>query len=348
MVKILHVLNSGSFSGAENVVINIINNMRDEFDFVYCSAQGNIKDVLKKQNIDYMPFSKMSVSNIKRIVKTVNPDIIHAHDFTASIIAAFASCGKPVISHIHNNPPWIKKYCLYSFAYRTACFNFKKILGVSSSVFDEYVFGKQIKCKSKVIGNPIDIEAIRKKAGAADAADKFDVVFLGRLTEQKDPLKFLNIIAKLKKNKTDVKAVMIGDGELRRAVEEKIDSLNLKNNVVLAGFLDNPYGILENSKILCMPSRWEGFGLAAIEALALGVPVAASGVGGIVDIVDSSCGLLCNTDDNFIFEIEKLLNDDKYYEKKHLGSKIQAERLNNIKEYVNTLEDIYLENTVGR
>ena len=105
-----------------------------------------------------------------------------------------------------------------------------------------------------------------------------------------------------------VKAVMIGDGELREIVEEKIQELGLEEIINLKGFLENPYEVLQKCKVLCMPSRWEGFGLAAVEALALGVPVVATEVGGLPGIIDESCGKLCDSKETFVEEIGSLLS----------------------------------------
>ena len=52
-----------------------------------------------------------------------------------------------------------------------------------------------------------------------------------------------------------------------------------------------------------MPSLWEGFGLAAVEALTLGLPVVCSGAGGLCDIVNDSCGKICKTLDEYVSEL---------------------------------------------
>ena len=110
---ILHILNTGSFSGAENVVISIINEFQkrniENIELIYVSLEGSIRKRLEKEKIKYEPIKKMSVGEIKRVIKKYNPDIIHAHDFTASIICAVSAKKIPVISHIHNNCPWLKK-----------------------------------------------------------------------------------------------------------------------------------------------------------------------------------------------------------------------------------------------
>ncbi|MDO5397166.1 MAG: glycosyltransferase [bacterium] len=346
---ILHILNTGSYSGAENVVITIIEGFRRfekyDFRFIYVSFDGAIREVLEKHNIEFEPISSMSLKEIKRVRKKYNPDIIHAHDFTASIICAAAAGKTPVISHIHNNSPWIKTYCANSFIYGLSCLKYRRILGVSESVFEEYVFGRLIRNKSEVIGNPIDIEKI-KKAAENTAGEAYDVVFLGRLTEQKNPLRFIDIIGKVKEIHPGVSAVMIGEGDLRSAVERKVRQLGLEENITLKGFVSNPYGILKNSKMLCIPSVWEGFGLAAVEALALGKPVLATPVGGLPGIVNDRCGGLFETDETFAKEIVKLCTDKDYYECVSKYALCRANEIDNIREYIGMIGSFY--KNIGR
>ena len=115
--KVIFPINSTSYSGLECVAITIIENLRHKFDFVYVTQDGSIVDVLKEKNIDYYIIKKMSVSEIKKCVKELQPDIIHAHDYTASCICALAKIKLPIISHLHNNSPWIKTLHPYSFLY---------------------------------------------------------------------------------------------------------------------------------------------------------------------------------------------------------------------------------------
>ena len=110
-VRVLHVLNTGSYSGAENVVITIINNLKsyENIQCTYLSLNGDIKERLEKENIDYYPVEKLSIKNLKKAIKILNPDIIHAHDYTATLISSLCFTKAKIIAHIHNNSPWIKK-----------------------------------------------------------------------------------------------------------------------------------------------------------------------------------------------------------------------------------------------
>lgn len=342
--KVVHILNSKAYAGAENVVINIIKKMREiyGYEFLYISPKGNIEDVLIKNNINYILLDKIDSKGIKKVIKSYKPDIIHAHDFTTSIIASKNIKNIPIISHLHNNRPWIKKINLRSCIYYLSSFKYNRILGVSKSIFDEYIFSKSIKSKSVVIGNPIDLQNILKKSSMHEEDIKFyDIVYLGRLSEAKNPERFIEIIDTICNENRNIKAVMIGDGELKEICQNKIKILGLEKNIDMLGFIQNPYCILKNSKVQCMTSKWEGYGLAAIESLSLGVPVVASNVGGLKEIVNEECGKLCNSNDEFVSEIISLISNDDIRACKSKNAKERAEKLDNIDYYMKSLDEIY-------
>ena len=212
MKKILHILNSRSYSGAENVVISIINNTKDDFESVYLSKDGNIRDVLGENNILFYPVEKLTVTELRRAVKEMKPDIIHAHDFTAGIMSAVATWKIPIINHLHNNSPWIKKIGLKSILYAMSTLRYKKILTVSESVMDEFVFSGICGKKAEVVGNPIDLEKIINRVENKSICEPYEIAFLGRFSPQKNPLFFLGLVEGLKNKMPDIKEKKIGDG----------------------------------------------------------------------------------------------------------------------------------------
>lgn len=338
--RILHLLSTNAYSGAENVAITIIEHIKQEYDVVYCSPEGSIVEVLKKKDIPYLPLdaAELSIPAIRRAIHKFQPDIIHAHDFRAGMLTCLTGTRVPIVNHLHNNSPWLKYYSIWTVAYAICCLRLNRILTVSDSVMDEFVFGKYFKNKTRVIGNPVDIRKIQKLAEESTLNDKSDIIFLGRLTPQKNPFFFLQIMQKVVEKKANTKIAVVGDGELREEFEEKIEEYHLENNIKMYGFQSNPYGLVKNSKVMCLPSLWEGFGLAVVEALSLGVPVVCSGVGGLSGLVNNKCGKICGTDLNaYVEEIIKLLQDTDYQKKKSLDSISQAEKLSNIDKYIDDI-----------
>ena len=137
-MKILHLLNTNRYSGAENVVCQIINlfSLDDSYEMLYCSPKGDIENSLKERNVRYVGIDKLTCKEVKRIIIEQQPDIIHAHDMKASFIASFV-CGKiPLISHIHNNAYDSRGITLKSVAYLKAAWKAKHILWVSQSAYN--------------------------------------------------------------------------------------------------------------------------------------------------------------------------------------------------------------------
>ena len=341
---IIHLVNSNIFSGLEKVAIDIIENLKDKYDFYYACKDGPIEEVLKEKKIKRIQIKEISKKEILRIEKIYKPNIIHAHDYKATLFCGLFIKNTKIISHLHNNSPWIKEILHpYNYIFLKACLNplMEKIFVVSKSIENEYIFSKFIKDKIQVIGNPISISNVIN--GINLNADKvYDVCFVGRLTKQKNPIRFIKIINLLKEKIPNIKAIIIGDGELKDSCMRKIEKLKLQENIKLLGFIKEPYKEMAKSKVFCLTSDWEGFGLVVFEALALGLPCVVSGVGGIVDIVDDKSSFLCTSDADFEKYISELLHLDKEnYNKKSFSAIKRAKEIENVKEYIKIIDDTY-------
>lgn len=339
---VIHLVNSNSYSGLENVACDIIKNCSNEFEQIYVTQNGPIIENLIEKNIKFEIISKMTIKELKRVVKKYNVDIIHAHDFTASCIASLSLLNISVISHLHHNAPWLKKFNLKTILYLFCSIKFKKILTVSDAIETEYIFSKFMRKKMQTIGNPISVDKIKSMVDDKDYKKKYDICCVGRLTEAKNPIRWLSIVNEVKKEIPNIKTIWVGDGELRDIVELKIKELNLEDTVELVGFQKNPYKYLAASKVFLLTSNWEGFGLSAFEALSLGVPAIVSNVGGLPDIVDNECGYLCDDDSIFIKKIKYYLN--KYKLDNNIKEKClnKSNKLQNLNSYISTIKKIYM------
>ncbi|MBQ9280404.1 MAG: glycosyltransferase [Clostridia bacterium] len=338
---VAHILNTNSFSGAENVVIQIIDGIKEEYQGVYVTRDGPIVELLKERNIDYFIINKLNTKEIRRMCHTLHPAVIHAHDFTTGCVCAAANTRVPIISHLHNNPPWIKSVNLYSLLYFICSRKFKKILLVSPAIEEEYVFSKHLKDKMECVGNPISREKILSRVSKEDYAKKYDICCVARLSKPKNPKKFLEVVKEVKKKIPHVKCVWVGTGELKDEIEKMSHKMGLVENIDFVGFQSNPYSYLAASKIFLLTSSWEGFGLVAFEALTLGLPCVVSNVGGLKGIVDSGCGKLCDNEhlEDYSVIVELLENENRYQEYAENALK-RAEKLDNYKEYVARIKEI--------
>lgn len=345
-MKVIHLMSTDDYSGAENVAINIVNGLDNlGIETYYATQKGKIDEFLHKKNVKkVIHIDKLSIKEIKRIEKEYSPDIIHAHDYRASILAGIACKNAKVISHIHNNSPWIKNiFHPYSWIFLFVSIKFSKILLVSDSIKNEYVFSKLIRKKIEVIGNPVNRQEILNQVRQEDYQKKYDICCVARIDEVKDPMKFILVINKIKNKIPNIKSVWIGKGPLEETVKRNIEELQLGENIELVGFQENPYKYMAASKIFMLTSVWEGYGLVAFEALTLGLPAIVSPVGGLVDIVNNNCGKLCSSNTEFENEIFKLLNNVEYYNKKSYEAIIRSIDLENFAQYMKNIKKIYEE-----
>lgn len=339
-MKILHLLKSNKYSGAENVVLTIMDVCSD-MDVIYASPNGPIREVVESRGHKFYPLNAPSIREVKKAVSELQPDIIHAHDFTMASTAAWAAGNIPVVAHLHNNPPWIKKICPKSVVFAFALPRIQQVISVSKAVEEEYIFRGLMKNKNTVIGNVVDTKSVQQKARESCDCKPVDMVFLGRMTPQKSPILFCQIVESVKKSLPETTARMIGDGELMPQIKEYIHNHKLDDTIELVGFQSNPYPYLNAGKIMVMPSAWEGFGLVAIEAMCLGKPVICSGVGGLADIVDSCCGAKCKEKYTYVNEIVSILNSEMKYEMKAKAACKEAQKYCDLQAYKNAVVKVY-------
>lgn len=341
-MKVIHILNTGGYSGAENVAIQIIDSLNrlPDIEAIYMSREGSIHEILKRHDIGFYSVEKVSIGSIRKMVRELKPDILHCHDYTTSILAAFAT-RKKIVSHLHNNSPWLKRHGLYSWACLIASVRFSSILAVSDSIKKEYVFSRYIARKMRTVGNPINTDAIVSGSMEFPVDEEYDVCFLGRLSAQKSPFLFLEIMGCLRERFPTLKACMIGDGELRNEVKRAIQEKGLGETVDLLGFQSNPYPYLKHSRFLLATSSWEGYGLFAVEALTLGKPVVCTAVGGLPDIVDESCGVVCRTREELLNACVRMLAEESFYQEKARGTKRRVAELAKTDEYMESILKAY-------
>lgn len=343
-MRIIHLLQSPRFSGAENVVCQIIGMLSKEknIDMLYCSRDGQIREALEERNIPFIPIKDITVDEVRRVIKEYSPDIIHAHDMRASYVAARATNKIPIISHIHNNSFDSRGLSVKSIAYIFAGIKAKHIFWVSDSAFKGYAFHHLFKRKSEVLYNIIDIEALYQKMLLDQKNYNFDIVYLGRLTVPKNPQRLLEIFRKLIDKKSDIRIAVIGTGELESEVHKKAEELHLGANVAFLGFQSNPYKMLHDAKAMIMSSLWEGTPMCVLESMSLGVPVVSTPTDGVkVVIKNGKTGFLSDKDEELVEFCLKLCTDKEKREEMSAAAVQSARELMEIEKYKQKIMRVY-------
>lgn len=340
----MHLLSSNKYSGAENVACQIISLFKDEQDIAYCSPSGQIADALKERNIEFVPLNKMSKSEVKKAIKEFKPDIVHAHDPRAICTIGRIKGDFKVIAHVHSNRPDFKKISVNSilFNYIVKKRKIRKIFWVSNSCFNDYYFNKNVKSKSLVLNNIINQDEIIAKAKNSNLQDKTDIIFLGRLTYPKNPQRLIQIISKIVNEKPDLKVGIVGDGNLKEESERLVKDLKLENNIKFYGFQSNAFGLLKNSKLFLISSRFEGNPMCILEAETLGLPIIAPEISELkTTVVEGFSGFLYKSDEDCVEIILELLNNKEKYNKLKKSTEQFSKEYNNFDKYKTSLSETY-------
>ncbi len=139
---------------------------------------------------------------------------------------------------------------------------------------------------------------LREVDAAGPADEGSDVVFAGRLIREKHVDVLLRALALLRERIPDLRAVVVGDGPERPALERLARDLGLEDAVAFTGFLpdhEHVIAAMKASRVFALPSTREGFGIAALEAMACGLPVVTADHprNAVRDLVSDRTGLLC-------------------------------------------------------
>ena len=344
-MKVMHVLNSRIYSGAEKVVCQIIKSFRsvEGMEMVYCSPDSDIvRQMLAEQDVTYLPMETMSTKELGRVIAEQKPDLLHAHDMRASFFAALCCGNIPLVSHIHNNAYDARGLSPKTVAYLLAGFKAKHILWVSNSSFEGYAFHRLFAKKSSVLYNIIDTQAIYRKLAADENTYDYDMIYVGRLTYQKDPQRLMRLCACLKESKPDVKVAIVGTGELLEEVQALCAQLGLQDNVHFLGFQSNPIKMVHDSKAMILTSRWEGTPMCALEAMALGTPIVSTPSDGMKDIVvDGVSGYLTDDDSIMAEKLLKIMEDPAHQAALSRQGKAIFARINDEEHYQEAIAACY-------
>ncbi|WP_338365368.1 glycosyltransferase [uncultured Pseudoalteromonas sp.] len=300
-MKILLVITGLGMGGAEHVVVNMADELLKkgyEVKIVYLTGSALV--LPKNNNIEVIPLNITSAKSfvtsyfkLRNIVKCFKPDVIHSHMVHANILTRCLRLSlkvKKIISTSHSNNEGGKARML---AYRIT----DKLADISTNVSEDAVNesirrGAVAKGRMISIPNGIDTETFcfsdeaRSKIRAELKVDSKKVLLaVGRLTEAKDYPNLLNAIKLLKKQRTDFKLFIVGDGPLKRGLENKLEELSLKEHVELLGLRNDIPALMSAADLFVLSSAWEGFGLVAAEAMACERLVVATDCGGVAQVI---------------------------------------------------------------
>lgn len=206
-------------------------------------------------------------------------DVIHSHQRIAATFVNLIAPWKRRVEHVHNE---FSNLRLVSF--RSTC-----LIAVSESVAKNIRLLYPRRTPLFVVPNGVPDSGI-ELAGRRSEPSQLHLLAAGRLTAQKDPSKFLDLIEAFAKINPAVRGTWVGDGELRDAFLRERDIRSLTEIVSHESWMDRQALIerMGSASALVLTSAWEGLPLVALEALSMGTPVLTTECGEIADLIRSS------------------------------------------------------------
>lgn len=199
----------------------------------------------------------------------------------------------------------------------------------------------QHKSRIRILLNGLDIEKVRRKA-KEDTTVKLEhpaLLYIGRLEERKDPLRLLNIFARVHKQEPKAHLYYLGYGGLSGAVRDSAEKLGLSDQVHLLGYHENPFPIMAQCDVVCMFSLIEGFPMVLLEGVALDKPFVSSVIGGSRILANGQkCGRTVETGEEAVDAIFDMLKADQEHIKSECRKSIKRFEL---KEYIRQIEELF-------
>ncbi len=232
-------------------------------------------------------------SDLRKIIKAFDADIVHCHSSKAGVLGRFAAhtvLPRPAVLYSPHAlaAPLGKKYLYVERALKGLV---DKFLAVSKGEAEDIVrYGvgtqEQIHVAYPAIDPTYFSPRKRQDAKLALGMDEAPLILgLGRLTSQKNPLSFLNIVRQIRCSVPHVRAIWIGAGDLTAEFMNKRTELDLAQTVELISWQHDVRPYLAAADVLLSTSLYESFGYMVAEALAMEVPVVAPAVSGPQDIL---------------------------------------------------------------
>lgn len=301
--RILHLITRLPIGGAERLLVDVVRRLdpiRYESAVCCIQARGELAAELERAGVPVFCLDRMqskrfdwrAIADLARLLRRERISLVHSHLYHANLYGRLAAsvAGVPAVATVHNvyTRRKLHRRLLNKWLSRITV----RVIAVSEDVRDDLVEYDGIDPGRIVtIHNGIDLSRIetpmtrqeaRERLGIPDAALAIGCV--GRLEEQKGHRFLLDACAALKKDPGfafPLRMILAGDGRLRKELENHAIAVGVAPWTSFLGARHDIADILKALDIFAMPSLWEGLSVAMLEAMAAGLPIVISDVGGV-------------------------------------------------------------------
>jgi glycosyltransferase involved in cell wall biosynthesis len=228
---------------------------------------------------------------IRALCRKYCPDVVHTHGFRPDVVDGWAALteGIPVVSTCHGFIESNWRGRAFQWLQRRALRRFDAVIAVSASIASKLrasgVPPERIHLLFNAYaedGKPLSRESARR---LLDLPDALVIGWVGRLSAEKGPDIALEAFAQL--HDRDVRLLIVGEGREQTRLRERAEALGVSERLLWRGMVPNAGKLFPAFDAFLLSSRTEGTPMALLEAMAANVPIVATRVGGVPDVVDS-------------------------------------------------------------
>jgi len=296
-ISVLEVIDSLGVGGAESLLKNFVIESKKQRDLsieiCVLYPSGVFKDKVKKAGIKVWNLNLSTKYDLRGIIRLINLirrgkyDLVHVHLFPADLFVAMVSLFLPkrvvYVFSEHSVFNRRRSKVIFKLVDGFTYSRYRKIVCVSSLVQESlHKWIKNTKNKTVVIKNAIPVRELVR-----DKEKIYDLLFVGRLEKAKGVDILLTAVQIIGENyKRDLRVAIVGGGSLEKDMESLAKDLKVSTTVEFLGVRNDVANLMKKSKIFVLPSRWEGLPMVLLEAMANGIPVVSTPVGGIPEVIE--------------------------------------------------------------
>ena len=285
-MRITFVISTLSAGGAERMMSILVNYFATQGYEITLITFDNLNsdfyrvdNTIQRYYLDALQVSKGFFHSLfinyrlwKRLRKAINqsnPDFVISFMAEVNVITILATRGLHIPTIIAERvDPRFQPIQRYWGILRLRFYRYATYLVIQTESVRQWA--QQVTNPYQIVTIPNPAPAIPKTEGITP---NNQIVTMGRLAHQKGHDLLIKSFAKIANEYPDWQLVIIGEGEKCADLEQIIQDNNLGDSIQLVGRIENPFPILQQAKVFVLPSRWEGFPNALLEAMACGVPV---------------------------------------------------------------------------
>lgn len=298
--RVLILITLAETGGAQSYVRDLVPALVGRFDVIVAAhGPGPLHDAVTAAGARFVllthvrraisPRDVLGLLELVRLMRRERPVLVHTNSSKAGVVGRVAAVLARVPVRIFTAHGWAfaaastTSSSLYLWADRLMRPLTSAVICVSESERSAGIAARTCTAdRTVVIHNAVDVDGA--SVATPDGGPPMRVISVGRIAPPKDFLTLLRAIAKLKRG--SVELTLLGDGPDRPAVEDEITSLGLAESVTLAGEVPDVPSRLAGADVFVLSSSSEGFPISVLEAMAAGLPVVASDVGGVSEAVE--------------------------------------------------------------